>query len=176
MTTQTKTILSVSAIVVGVLLAILGWHFIDFIMTPPVGFQAAVPPSSSGVFAVITSFLGAAGLSGGGLVSLIINLIHPTNTTTGGGTNQSLPSTSSIALDLAVAMPAYFTDISNTAKAQRFWFDLLQMGIQYEPDPNIKSWLIQGVSIFSAKFFPPPIPVPIPIVPVPTPVPANATT
>lgn len=143
-------------------LSLLGLLFIvHFYLTPSKAFGDAAPPvtSAGAIQAIIAAVMTLLGGSGGFLLTAWNWYQAHHGAAPNPKTDTSDPNTSiqpAVLSDLLEAFPAWMTDRSNVAKERRFWFDLLEMGIAVDPDPETQKWLMDGTEILRKKFFPTP--------------------
>lgn len=119
----------------------------------PKGMQAAPNPTPSGIIQLILSALATGGFSLTGIIVAIVNLFAHGATSPADPNTPKPKGVSDALADLIVAFPAYITDMKSSAKSRRFWFDLIQVGIEQDPDEETRVWLQQGSEILRKRFF-----------------------
>lgn len=170
---------SFALLFLGLLFFCVGLYIVHGMTTPQKGYALAGNPSMEGAIQLAIAWLASVGVTIPAVLKVIsalwnrVPLIDP-KTGQPKATDKS-PSNSDIEpdviVDLVVAFGEYVQDRNNKPKAMRFWFDLIQFGIDHDPDDETKEWLQKGSEIIRAKFFPPivlPPPVPVNVVPAVT--------
>lgn len=142
----------------GLISLVFTMYIVHLMTVVPKGMQAAAPPTAEGIWQLIGGMLATAGFSFSGLLVAVLNVWHQAVTPKGipvDPTNPNAPQPSDSLADLIVAFPAYIGDRGSKTKAMRFWFDLIQVGIEHDTDAETKAWLQEGSEILRKKFFPP---------------------
>lgn len=127
--------------------------------TPSKAFGDAPPPvTPAGALQMLLAVLMGVGFTGSGFIMTLINWYKSIHGSTpvvpaneGTGTASTIPA---VLPDLEAAFADWIVDRSSAAKSRRFWFDLCELGIECDPDPDTRKWLQDGSEILRKKFFP----------------------